>query len=62
MVFFNHRELNRKERAREELNQICRSYDANCSPVRTFNVNDLSPAQRRAFDRREPCKNYLKDV
>lgn len=61
LAFLNHRELNRKERSREELNVMCRAYDANCKPVRTFNYNDLSPAQRRAFARREPCKNYIKE-
>lgn len=51
--------MNRKERGVAELNAMCRSYDLKCSPVRTFNYNDLSPAQRRAFARREPAKNYL---
>lgn len=59
MNFTNHREMNRKERGVAELNAMCRSYDLKCVPVRTFNYNDLSPAQRRAFDRREPAKNYL---
>lgn len=59
MNFNNHREQNRKERGVAELNAMCRSYDLKCSPVRTFNYNDLSPAQRRAFASREPAKNYL---
>lgn len=59
MNFTNHREMNRKERGVKELNMMCASYDSKCAPVRTFNYNDLSPAQRRAFDRREPSKNYL---
>ena len=59
MNFTNHREMNRKERGVAELNAMCRSYDLKCSPVRTSNYNDLSPAQRRAFARREPAKNYL---
>lgn len=59
MQFFNHRELNRKERSTAELNAMCRSYDTKCLPIRTFNYNDLSPAQRRAFASREPSKNYL---
>lgn len=59
MNFTNHREQNRKERGVKELNMMCASYDSKCSAVRTFNYNDLSPAQRRAFDRREPAKNYL---
>ena len=61
LAFLNNRELNRKERSREELNVMCRAYDTNCKPVRTFNYNDLSPAQRQAFARREPCKNYIKE-
>ena len=59
MQFFNHREMNRKERSRTELNEMCRHYDVNCRPIKTFNYNDLTPAQRRAFARREPFKNYL---
>ena len=59
MNFTNHREMNRKERGVAELNAMCRSYDLKCAPVRTFNYNDHSPDQRRAFDRREPAKNYL---
>lgn len=59
MNFTNHREMNRKERGVAELNMMCASYDSKCSAIRTFNINDLSPAQRRAFDRREPAKNYL---
>ena len=59
MQFFNHREMNRKERSLKELNNMCMLYDSKCNPVKTFNYNDLSPAQRRAFDRREPAKNYL---
>lgn len=59
MNFTNHREMNRKERGVAELNAMCRSYDLKCSPVHTFNYNDLSPAQRLAFARREPAKNYL---
>lgn len=59
MNFTNHREMNRKERGVAELNAMCRSYDLKCAPVRTFNYNDLSPAQQRAFARREPAKNYL---
>ena len=59
MNFTNHREQNRKERGVKELNMMCASYDSKCSAIRTFNINDLSPAQRLAFDRREPAKNYL---
>lgn len=59
MNFNNHREQNRKERGVKELNMMCASYDSKCSAIRTFNINDLSPTQRRAFDRREPAKNYL---
>lgn len=59
MNFTNHREQNRKERGVKELHMMCASYDSKCSAIRTFNINDLSPAQRRAFDRREPAKNYL---
>lgn len=59
MNFTNHREQNREERGVKELNMMCASYDSKCSAVRTFNINDLSPAQRRAFDRQEPAKNYL---
>lgn len=59
MQFFNHREMNRKERSYKELNEMCMSYNAKCKPIRTFNINDLSHAQRRAFERREPAKNYL---
>ena len=58
MNFTNHREQNRKERGVKELNMMCASYDSKCSAIRTFNINDLSPAQRRAFDRREPAKHY----
>lgn len=61
MASLNHRELNRKERSVKELNEMCRAYDANCKPVHIFNYNDLSPAQRQAFARREPCKNYLRE-
>lgn len=59
MNFSNHREQNRKERGVKELNMMCASYDSKCAPVCTFNYNDLSPAQQRAFVRREPAKNYL---
>lgn len=59
MNFNNHREQNRKERGVKELNIMCASYDSKCSAIRTFNINDLSPTQRCAFDRREPAKNYL---
>lgn len=59
MNFSNHCEQNRKERGVKELNLMCASYDSKCSAVHTFNYNDLSPAQRRAFARREPAKNYL---
>lgn len=59
MNFTNHREQNRKERGVKELNMMCASYNSKCSAIRTFNINDLSPVQRRAFDRREPAKNYL---
>lgn len=51
--------MNRKERGVKELNMMCASYDSKCAPVCTFNYNDLSPAQQRAFARREPAKNYL---
>lgn len=59
MNFTNHREQNRKERGVKELNLMCASYDSKCPAVHTFNYNDLSTAQRRAFARREPSKNYL---
>lgn len=59
MNFTNHREQNRKERGVKELNLMCASYDSKYSAVHTFNYNDLSPDQRRAFARREPSKNYL---
>lgn len=59
MNFTNHREQNRKERGVKELNMMCASYNSKCSAIRTFNINDLSTTQRRAFDRREPAKNYL---
>lgn len=59
MNFNNHREQNRKERGVKELNLMCASYDSKCSAVHAFNYNDLSLAQRRAFARREPSKNYL---
>lgn len=59
MNFTNHREQNRKERGVKELNMMCASYNSKCSAIRTFNIHDLSTTQRRAFDRREPAKNYL---
>ena len=59
MPFTNHREINRKERSREELNTMCREYQSKCSPPVVFNLTSLSPSQRRAFARREPSKNYL---
>lgn len=59
MQFFNHREMNRRERSHKELNEMCMAYDGRCHTVHTFNYNDLTPAQKRAFNRREPSKNYL---
>ena len=59
MPFTNHREINRKERSREELNTMCREYQSKCSPPIVFNLNDLSPSQRSAFSSRVPARIFL---
>jgi len=48
------RELHRKERAKAELESICRSYASKCSAL----INDLTPAQRAAFNARQPFHSY----
>lgn len=53
------RELHRKERAKAELESICRSYASKCSAlIITYNINDLTPAQRAAFNARQPFHSY----
>lgn len=53
------RELYRKERAKAELESICRSYASKCSAlIITYNINDLTPAQRAAFNARQPFHSY----
>lgn len=49
MAFYNHRELNRKERSTAELNTMCRSYDLKCGEVTCYNIKDLSPEQKKMF-------------
>lgn len=57
MMSYNHRELNRKERAVTELNSMCRRYDSMCGTIKTYNLNDLNPEQKRAFYDRKPIPN-----
>ncbi len=53
------RELHRKERAKAELESICRSYDSKCSTlIITYNIHDLTPVQRAAFNARQPFYSY----
>lgn len=40
-------------------NNICRSYASKCSAlIITYNINDLTPAQRAAFNARKPFHSY----
>lgn len=54
---YNHRELNRKERSAAELNSICKRYTLMCGAVKTYNINDLTPEQKKAFYDRKPIPN-----
>lgn len=57
MMSYNHRELNRKERSIAELNNICKRYTAMCGDIKSYNINDLTPEQKKAFYDRKPIPN-----
>lgn len=59
MAFYNHRELNRKERSTAELNSMCRSYDSKCGEVTRYNIKDLSPEQKKMFMAGKPLKEIV---
>ena len=57
MMSYNHRESNRKERSVAELNNICKRYVLMCGTVKTYNINDLTEEQKKAFYNRKPIPN-----